>query len=211
MDNNLDEQKAELLAQLKALKAEEEVIGDNLMNDGLRIVEIADEMETAIKAAPAGPALDIEARTITTTNGNVIQLSSRRLSSLMIERLQAAGRPQIPLVEVTVGGTHKTVEYHAHDPGYLAALEEWESEANGRVLRYMFVRGVNGDPDDEFIAETLEWLPAADRQELKYLWVASLVPDEDLNEFIEMLMSQYNPTVEGVDDVAAGFRSEGQR
>lgn len=154
------------------------------------------------------PRVDIERGVFITSRNEEIELSDRPVSALIVERLQAEGKPKIPMIEVTVLGKHKQLEPNADHPGYLAQLKEWEAESQLRLLRYLFTVGTKGAPPQEFIDEQAPFFPNATEQEMKYLWVASRLPDDDLGYFTEAVMGRSLPTPKGQQDAADSFRSE---
>lgn len=140
-----------------------------------------------------------------TSRGNEVELSGKRISALMLERLSNDGKPKIPMVEVTLMGKHKQLEANPDDPKYKALLEEWETESRSKAVRYVYVMGVKGDASEDFIAEQREFFPNATASDWKYLWVCSLVPDEDIDVFIEAVIGQMLPTTKGMEDAAGKF------
>lgn len=185
----------------------------NPMGLAEQVSQAADMVEQEYRQAENRLAnhLDPKTRRFTCSNGNVVQISDKPITSLMVERIQAVGRPEIPMIEVKIGGKHTSVEYHPNDEGYQLALETWQAESEIRVMRYLFVRGVEGNPPEDFIREMLPWMPDADLADMKYMWVASLIPNEDIEVFVEALVGQFSPTQEGVAQAAASFQRPGRR
>lgn len=167
----------------------------------------ADDIEQIIQDTP--PRLNPVNKTYTCADGTIIQLTGAKITSLTIERIASEGKPSIPMVEVTIGGRQKSVEYHHNDPGYKAMLEQWHEAANMRTLRYLFNRGVANQPTPEFITETLEWFPNASTTDLQYLYVAHLVPDSDIDGLTEAIMGYAMATVKGLAHVADSFPGHG--
>lgn len=136
------------------------------------------------------------------SRGEDIELSGKRVSSLMLERFINEGKPRIPMKEVLVLGKHKQMEANPNDPGYLALLAEWEGNQRINQLIYLFTLGVKGKPDDEFVADQLAFFPDASDVTLKYLWVCSMVPDEDIQLLAEAIIGKMLPTTKGLDEAA---------
>lgn len=160
---------------------------------------------------PELPRLDIAGGKFYTSNGNVIELSNRHVSQLMLERVINTGKPKVPHVEITLMGKHKEIQENRNDPSYIQALKDWEGEQQLRILRYMFDIGVKGEPPEWFIDEQTDYFPDASRVDLKYLWVSSLVPDVDMEAFSDTLIGRFIATAKGLDESAKSFRSEDQR
>jgi hypothetical protein len=157
------------------------------------------------------PRVDPTRGLFITSTGEEIELSGKQINSLVLDRLVNEGRPHIPMVEVTLLGKHKQLEANPNDAGYKALLAEWENDQRIKVLRYLFVVGVKGQPTAEFVAEQAAFFPNATEMELKYLWVASRIPDADIDAFSEALMGQARPTEKGIAEAGESFRSEEQR
>lgn len=137
-----------------------------------------------------------------TSNKNEVPLSGKQITSLMLERITNEGRPKIPMAEVVILGKHKQMEARPNDPGYLALKAEWEADQNIRVMRYIFTVGVKGKPPEEFLEDQRQFFPNASDAELKYLWVASLVPDIDIDKFSEAILGQTMTTTKGMEEAA---------
>lgn len=154
------------------------------------------------------PRVDVTRGVFITSRGDEIQLSPRPITSLMLERVTNQGKPRIPQKEVNIMGKHKQLEANEQDPGYLALLKEWQDNQNVRVMRYIFTVGTNATPPEEFIAAQAEFFPDATETDLKYLYVASLIPDSDIEKFTEAVLGQSMPTEKGLQAAANSFQSE---
>lgn len=141
-----------------------------------------------------------------TSKGDELELSGKRVTGLMLERVANQGKPKIPMVEVLLLGKHKQLEANANDENYKALLAEWESESKIRTLKYVFTMGVKGQPPQSFIDEQSSFFGTMNDLEMKYLWVASLVPDDDIDAFTEAVMGMTMPTEKGMAEVADSFR-----
>jgi hypothetical protein len=137
-----------------------------------------------------------------TSRGDEIQLSDKPVNGLVVERLAQDGKPEIPLVEVKLVGGRKQLEPHPGHEGYKAQLQEWELKSKIRTLKYLFCLGVKGQPPQSFIDEHYTFFPDASDLDMKYLWVASLVPDDDIDPITEAIMGRSLPTTKAVDEVA---------
>lgn len=151
--------------------------------------------------------LDAERGVFITSRNTEIELSGNAVSSLMLERITNAGKPKIPMVEVTLLGKHKQMQANPNEPGYLALLKEWENEQNVNMMRYVFNVGAKGQPPQEFIELQAPFFPDATSADFKYLWVSSKLPDEDINSFIETILGKSIATAKGVEQAADSFRS----
>lgn len=149
-----------------------------------------------------GPRVDTARGVFITSKGNEIELSDKPLNALIVMQISRMGKPQIPMVEVTLVGKHKQLEPHPNDAGYLALLEQWREEAELRTGTYMFNVGVKGQPPQDFVDEHAPFFPDATQAEMKYLWVCSQLPLEDVNIFTECLISRSTPTAKGLEEVA---------
>lgn len=155
------------------------------------------------------PRLDPARGVFITSTGVEIQLADNPVNALVIQQLQNQGKPEIPLIEVTLLGKRKQVEPFVGHEGYQARLKEWETESQLNVLRYLFTVGVKGQPPESFVDEQVYFFPLATAQEMKYLWIASLVPTDDLPAFTEAITSRTLPTTKGLAESAESFRREG--
>ncbi len=153
------------------------------------------------------PRVDSSRGVFITSRGEEIELSPNPVSALIVERLQAEGKPKIPMVEVLLLGKHKQLEPHVGHEGYQARLKEWEEEAQLKLIRYLFVIGTKGQPPQSFIDEQSPFFPNASDVEMKYLWIASRLPDDDMAAFTEAVMGRTLPTSKGLDESAESFRS----
>lgn len=153
-------------------------------------------------AASTTAHVDIERGVFVTSRGNELELSGKRVSSLMLERLVNEGKPRIPMKEVLILGKHKQMEATPNDPGYLALVAQWESDQRISILIYVFTIGVKGTPDEEFIEEQRAFFPDASDTMMKYLYVTSLLPDEDIDKLAEAIIGQGSPTAKGIDEAA---------
>lgn len=153
------------------------------------------------------PRVDPARGVFITSRGTEIELSNKIVSGLLLERIMNEGKPKIPMVEVTLLGKHKQLEAHPDDANYQALLAEWEAESKMRVMRYISVIGVKGQPPQEFIDENREYFPSATANDWKYYWVVSQVPDEDIDVFTNAVMGRSIPTAKGLEQSAESFRS----
>ena len=159
------------------------------------------------------PKIDFERRTFTTRNGTELQL--RPISSLILERLSSdkSGKPKVPRVEVTIGGSHTRLEDNPNDPEYVRALAEWNKESSMRLVKYVFVHGVANSPPDAFVEEHVEYFPDASERDIKYLWIGSLVDEyaEDIKLLVQTITGQTSITEEGLEQAIASFPRDGGR
>jgi hypothetical protein len=154
------------------------------------------------------PRVDPARGVFITSRGDEIELSSKPISSLMLERLTNDGKPKIPMVEVTLMGKHRQLEPHPDDPGYKALLEEWTLESRMKTMRYVFIMGVKGQPPQDFMDEQRPFFPNATDSDFKYLWVASRLPDDDIDTFIEAVIGRTTPTQKGLAQSADSFQHQ---
>jgi hypothetical protein len=159
-------------------------------------------------ATPVGAHVDAARGVFVTSKGNEIELSGKRISSLMLERLTNEGKPRIPMKEVLILGKHKQMEATPNDPGYLALLAEWQSDQNIKTMIYVFNIGAKGKPDPEFVEEQRAFFSDASDSTMKYLWVSSQLPDEDIDKFTEAIIGQTLPTAKGLDGAASFTESK---
>lgn len=177
---------------------------EGIAPNGVEVLELAPEAEKL-------PRVDVQRGVFITSRRNEIEFSGKSITSLMLERVTSQGKPAIPRVEVTLLGKHKELQANPKDPGYIALLAEWETNQKIAVMRYVFVVGVKGQPPPEFVEEQRMFFPDATDLEMKYLWVASRLPDEDIEVFTEAILGRSIPTERGLQESAATFRSEDQR
>lgn len=138
--------------------------------------------------------------------GKVLELADKRIDLAYYEQLANEGKPSIPLIEVIIGGKHKQLEPNPNHEGYKIALEDWEYQRKIRLMRYCFAVGIKGEPDDEYVQNTLEDFPRATRREIKYLWVTSQLTPDDYGDLTTAILGRIMPTAEGMQQVANSFR-----
>lgn len=146
-----------------------------------------------------------------------IRLTLKPLSRLVLERLynNTDGKPKIPIIEVTIGGQFKRMEQNPEDPDYKTALDEWQSERNIGLARYLFVHGIVEDPPETFTNEYRSYSPNMGDYDIKYLWIVSLLgaTDEEqmtgMKDLSEALTGQTMPTEKGMREAEESFRSNG--
>ena len=136
---------------------------EHLPPNGHGLVETPASEAPPVDESGTGARVDPERGVFITSRGDEIELSGKRISALMLERLAADGKPKIPLVEVTLMGKHKQLEANPDHPGYQALLKEWEEDSRSKAVRYTYVMGIKGTPPEEFIAEQREFF--AERSE----------------------------------------------
>lgn len=163
---------------------------------------VMDESQQPLEDMTPHAHLDAEKGVFVTSKGDEIELSGNPISSLMLERITNEGKPKIPRKEVLLLGKHKEMQANANDPDYLALLEEWKSEQNVKVLRYVFVVGAKGQPPQEFVDTQRLFFPDANEIDLKYLYISSLLPDEDIDLFSNVVIGKNLPTAQGINDAA---------
>jgi hypothetical protein len=167
--------------------------------------------ENGIEHLDSVPRVDPQRGMFITSKGDEIELSGKPITSLMLERVTAQGRPKIPHKEVLMLGKYKEMQAVAQDPDYLALLAEWQADTNIRTMRYIFNVGVKGEPPQDFIDEQMQFFPDATSTDLKYLWVASRVPDEDIDRFSEAILGRTIATEAGLQEAADSFPGTDQR
>lgn len=123
-----------------------------------------------------------------------------------------AGKPPVPIVEVTLAGKYKRREANPKDPDYLLALQAWEAAKQKRVMLFVVAKGVKDEPPEDFVAEYAMYLPeGAPMEEFKYLWLSPKLEGEGVIEaFIEHLLSQTAVTEAGVQEAADRFQGSGE-
>lgn len=155
------------------------------------------------------PRVDAARGVFITSRGTEIELANQPVSYLIVHRIQSAGKPKIPMIEVLLLGKHRQLEPFVGHEGYQAQLKQWEEDSQIALMQYLFVVGTKGQPPQEFIDEQGFYFPNATGSEMKYLWVASRLPDEDMAAFSEAIMGRTITTAKGLDESAETFRSEG--
>ncbi|MEO8608913.1 MAG: hypothetical protein ABI690_13560 [Chloroflexota bacterium] len=140
-----------------------------------------------------------------TSKDEEIEMSGKRITALMLERVANQGKPRIPEVEVIVLGKKRS-QPNANHEGYLAQLKEWEAESRLRSLQFIYNVGVKGQPPQDFIDTYSDYFPGSTDTEMKYLWVSSLIPDDDVEAFTEAVMAYTAPTTKGMEEAADSFR-----
>lgn len=156
-----------------------------------------------------GPRVDPARGVFITASGDEIEFSDKRVSRLMLDRVRNQGKPDIPKIEVVLMGKHHQLEDNPNDQNYLVAHKAWIEAAIIRMLKYLILVKVKGQPTQEFIDENREFFPDADEKEMKYLYFANMLTEEDIAPFLEAATGHTAPTTEGIEESAKSFRSNG--
>jgi hypothetical protein len=164
-----------------------------------------------VKSERLRAGLDTARRVWVTSEG--VEFALRPIRALIVERIvnDTHGKPEVPMIEVLIGGKNKRLEPNPGDADYQARLVEWQKAKNFNLTFYLFTAGIQGSPPKAFVEEYLAYFPEADALKLKYLWVASQMPDAELESAMEAIMGQNETTQKGLSDAADSFRSEDQR
>lgn len=147
------------------------------------------------------PRVDPARGVFITSNGEEVEMSGKRITALMLERVANQGKPRIPEAEVTILGKKRSQPNPNHE-GYKAKLKEWEAESKLRSLQFIYNVGVKGQPPQEFVDEYSDYFPGSTDAEMKYLWVSGLIPDDDVEAFTEAVMGYSAPTTKGMEEAA---------
>lgn len=185
--------------------------GQDAAQNALEVAEALDRLDEANdQVKPDLPYLDPARREFHCSNGRVWKLSAREVNPFVLMQLQTRGKPEVPKVEVTLLGKYKQVQENPNDPAYKAALETWKAESGNRVLQYIFCVGLNtGDIPTDFVEEHLEFMPDAKANEVKYAYIVSETPQGDIDQLIDAIMGEHEPTERGMQQVADSFRGDG--
>ncbi len=162
----------------------------------------------AIKSERLRAVLDTARRVWATSDG--VEFALNPIRALIVERIvnDTSGKPEVPMIEVTIGGKAKRVEPNPNDEGYKAALAEWEKSKSFKLTFYLFTAGIQGSPPKGFVDEYLVYFPEADTLKLKYLWVVSQIPDGEIESAMEAIMGQSTITQGGLKEAADNFPSQ---
>ena len=154
--------------------------------------------------------LDPQTRKFHCSNGHIWKLSSKTVDPMFIAHLMQRGKPEVPKQVVLLLGKHEQLQENPKDPDYLAALDNWRSQANQLVMRYVFVTGLDvGTIPDAFVEERLEYLPNASSSELAYAYVLSKTPTDDFELLMEAILGEHEVTQAGLDSAAESFPGQG--
>lgn len=124
-----------------------------------------------------------------------------------------APKPEVPEVEVDYGKGRKGTEPHPGDPDYVAAMENWQTQAALSFMTYIFAKGVLEDPPDDEVAFYRTLLPPETTAgEIKYMWVSSLLTkgDDEAGALTDAIIGMNMPTERGVEEAAASFPGDGE-
>jgi hypothetical protein len=128
------------------------------------------------------------------------------LPPMLVWSIQAARRPNAPMVEMEGLGGVLMRTPDMTDPGYQAQLAEWEDLKQFRLARLLYLLGVQDNPTPQEAATIQTLLNEYDPTEVKFHWVASLFRSEDdLTGLMEAVFSLSIPTEEGMQDAEALF------
>ena len=152
-------------------------------------------------------------RTYTTESGVVLKL--RPIPQLLLARVFNNPRDPVPQapqkrIEEAIGEQYFS-DYE--DPDYVKDLEAWEQRQQATLMNLCTSYGVASYPgdDDPTLQILKSTFPRESREELKALWVAAHIGDDELEQFIEAVISQTIPTEAGLAEARERFRDSDQR
>lgn len=171
-----------------------------------------------------------QAPTFTFADGTTVRL--RGIPPLMFIGVQStAGRPQPPKRTVRLaGGGVQDVPRGDDEPllseeeiaalddpqrqaeerayrAYRLALRQWQTDAEYRIARLLFLMGVEDGPPAEEVA-LLRAIGFSDPYDLKYAWLASKLRDQgEIERFYEAVLGLTIPTEAGQAEARALFQS----
>ena len=154
---------------------------------------------------PPPYGLDAERGVFITSEGRELRL--RKIRALIAERLVngQTGRPKVPVVEVTIAGKHKRTEENPADPDYQERLKAWEAGKQERLMTYLFTEGIDGMPSEDEALQFQILFPESNAVEIRYVWLASLIPDDDVPDLMEAIISRSLVTAKGLETSAQNF------
>lgn len=154
-------------------------------------------------------------KTYKTKNGKVLRL--RTLSNSLYVTLNMQWdkkKPQAPIQDVEING-HIRQQRNYSEPTYLDELEVWKYEKSLSIAQYILGGGVLNNPSDEdpdFVELHKGMFPEITDVEMRYHWVASLLSNEEETQNLSLaILSQSQPTEEGIALANERFQSDGER
>lgn len=149
--------------------------------------------------------------------GDGTRLTLLPIAKLILERLynDQSGKPKVPIIEVTIAGQYKKNESNPEDPDYKKALDQWQSEKNIGLARYLVTHGIAESAPEEFADEYRSYAPGMADHDLKYLWVLTKFGPDDASQtegvkvLSEAITGQTVPTKEGIAKAEATFPGNG--
>lgn len=158
------------------------------------------------------PYVDHQRRVFITRSGAELHL--KPVPALVVERLfkDQSGKPQVPMVDVLIGGKHSRSEPNPNDPAYLNALNDWTLEHQMKVFQYVIWKGIDNATPKDFVKEHRQFLPDATEPEMKYLWIGSLLENlEDIRLLVDAIIGQTAITEQGLEQAVQSFPGDGEQ
>lgn len=150
-----------------------------------------------------------------------VTVQIRKVSPLLIMEVQRAMPvPKPPTQEVVYGdpkdpGAKKVEEPNEAHPDYLEAIDNYNTELEAKVRKFMIQRGVVITLNDEQKADVKELREYWEEEfgvELKgndkYLYVSYIAigTDSDMEELMDVIMRRSQPTEAAMAEAKAGFQ-----
>lgn len=154
-------------------------------------------------------------RTFKTKTGKVFVL--RRISGTLYRALMVQWdkqKPKAPEVEVEING-HLRKERNYSDPDYLHEVNVWTQEKDLSISQYVFGAGIANNPaddDPDFTELHKRLFPDITDDEMRYHWASAQLGDpEETEALLTALVSQTEPTEQGVTQAGERFQGDSER
>lgn len=170
-------------------------------------IAVVDELEKVLdEAEPEAP----RPRVYVTRAG--IEIPIRPISAMMIRQIgnDHSAKPKPPVVPSTLPNGKIMYESNENDPVYKAALEQWDTDLNERVIAYAYARGVDMEPSAEDVERLREFLPGVTESRIKFAWICEMIPDDEIKDLFFMIISQNAVTEKGIRDAEGKFPGDDQ-
>lgn len=149
-------------------------------------------------------------REYTTSEGTVLEFSP--VSSWTINHINMKWercKPIPPTITTYLNDNPQMAyqEYNENDAKYKQALSIWNGEKASEMNEVMVRLGIRSEPPAEFVEKYSEMFPDIEPQNIKVHWVYSLLNEEEITQFFEVVMGQTTVTEKGLEQAKATFPS----
>lgn len=140
----------------------------------------------------------VEERTYTAASGVVIGM--KPISAVLIAMIDAdiTGKPQVPIIEVSIAGSAKRAVENPDDPAYKASLDEYQNAKGMRMMRFVFSQGTVVEADPAWVEATAPFFADNRPSVMRVNWLFSVLTFEEAQELMEGIISLTTPTEKGL-------------
>ena len=141
--------------------------------------------------------LNIETGVYTSNRGLEIKILPISPMAVGALRSDQTGKPLPPIVEVNVAGNKRMMENTDH-PDYKARIEDWESDRNMQMMRYVLAAGTNIPAPADWIETMGAFFPNPTPTNLRVYWLFEQLDTDEVTDLMDHIMGRSMPTEKGL-------------